>query len=72
MVTEVNDGAKAIAAAIESWPHVAILDFSMPRMTGVEAARRIRDHLADRDSDLHRDNSGLIARCSRQARAHSE
>jgi DNA-binding NarL/FixJ family response regulator len=44
VVAEADDGSKAVAAAIESRPHVAIVDFSMPRMTGVEVARRIRDH----------------------------
>ncbi|MBR1177300.1 MULTISPECIES: response regulator [Bradyrhizobium] len=44
VVAEVNDGGKAVAAAIESRPHVAIVDFSMPRMTGVEVARRIREY----------------------------
>lgn len=44
VVAEANDGSKALSAAIESRPHVAIVDFSMPRMTGVEVARRIRDY----------------------------
>ena len=44
VVAEANDGGKAVAAAIESRPHVAIVDFSMPRMTGVEVARRIREY----------------------------
>ncbi|MEK9279521.1 MULTISPECIES: response regulator transcription factor [unclassified Bradyrhizobium] len=44
VVAEATDGSKAVTAAIESRPHVAIVDFSMPRMTGVEVARRIRDY----------------------------
>jgi len=44
VVAEVNDGNKALAAAIENHPDVAIVDFSMPRMTGVEVARRIREY----------------------------
>lgn len=44
VVAEANDGNKALAAAIESRPDVAIVDFSMPRMTGVEVARRIREY----------------------------
>ncbi|WP_458757142.1 response regulator [Afipia sp. TerB] len=44
IVAEATDGSKAVAAAIENEPHVAIVDFSMPRMTGVEVARRIRDY----------------------------
>jgi DNA-binding NarL/FixJ family response regulator len=42
VVAEANDGGKALTAAIECQPHVAIIDFSMPRMTGLEVARRIR------------------------------
>jgi DNA-binding NarL/FixJ family response regulator len=44
VVAEATDGTKAVAAAIENEPHVAIVDFHMPRMTGVEVARRIRDY----------------------------
>ncbi|WP_027578088.1 response regulator transcription factor [Bradyrhizobium sp. Ai1a-2] len=44
VVAEANDGSKALAAAIANQPHVAIVDFSMPRMTGVEVARRIREY----------------------------
>jgi DNA-binding NarL/FixJ family response regulator len=44
VVAEANDGGKAVAVAIENRPHVAIVDFSMPRMTGVEVARRIREY----------------------------
>lgn len=44
VVAEATDGNKALAAAIENRPHVAIVDFSMPRMTGVEVARRIREY----------------------------
>jgi DNA-binding NarL/FixJ family response regulator len=44
IVAEATDGSRAVAAAIESEPHVAIVDFQMPRMTGVEVARRIRDY----------------------------
>lgn len=44
VVAEATDGNKALAAAIECRPDVAIVDFSMPRMTGVEVARRIRTY----------------------------
>ena len=44
VVAEVKDGSNAVAAAIECEPHVAIVDFCMPRMTGVEVARRIKEH----------------------------
>src|SRR5262245_43072267 len=44
VVAEAKDGSNAIAAAIAYEPHVAIVDFCMPRMTGVEVARRIKEH----------------------------
>lgn len=44
VVAEVNDGSNALAAAIANQPHVAIVDFSMPCMTGLEVARRIREY----------------------------
>ncbi len=43
VVAEASDGRKALAAAIETRPHIAIVDFSLPGMTGVEVARRIRE-----------------------------
>ncbi|WOH69989.1 response regulator transcription factor [Bradyrhizobium sp. BWA-3-5] len=72
VVAEVNDGSKAVAAAIESRPHVAIVDFSMPRMTGVEVARRIRDHPLQTEVlifTVH--NSGLLAQEAFQAGARA-
>lgn len=44
VVAEANDGNKALSAAIKNRPDVAIVDFSMPRMTGVEVARRIKEY----------------------------
>src|SRR5262249_54517438 len=72
VVAEANDGGKAVAAAIESRPHVAILDFSMPRMTGVEVARRIRDYPLPAEVlifTVH--NSGLIAQQAFEAGARA-
>jgi DNA-binding NarL/FixJ family response regulator len=72
VVAEVNDGSKAVAAAIESRPHVAIVDFSMPRMTGVEVARRIKDHPLQTEVlifTVH--NSGLLAQQAFQAGARA-
>ncbi|MBR1132071.1 response regulator transcription factor [Bradyrhizobium iriomotense] len=72
VVAEVTDGGRAVAAAIESQPHVAILDFSMPRMTGVEAARRIKDHPLQTEVlifTVH--NSGLIAQQAFEAGARA-
>jgi DNA-binding NarL/FixJ family response regulator len=43
VVAEAHDGNQALAAAIEMRPDVAIVDYSMPFMTGVEVTRRIRE-----------------------------
>jgi DNA-binding NarL/FixJ family response regulator len=43
VVAEAHDGNQALAAAVEMRPDVAIVDYSMPFMTGVEVTRRIRE-----------------------------
>ena len=43
VVAEAHDGRQALAAAIETRPDVAIVDYSMPFMTGIEVTRRIRE-----------------------------
>ena len=42
IVAEARNGAEAVAAAVEHRPDVAIIDYSMPLMTGVEVARHIK------------------------------
>ena len=42
-VTAVADGQAALEAAEERTPALAVLDVSMPRMDGVDAARRLRE-----------------------------
>jgi DNA-binding NarL/FixJ family response regulator len=42
VVAEAADGKEAVARAIEARPDVAIVDYSLPRMNGVEATRQIR------------------------------
>jgi len=44
VVAEARDGNEAVAGAVEKRPDVAIVDYGMPLMTGVEVARRIREH----------------------------
>ena len=47
-VTAVSDGEAALAAAAERTPAVAVLDVSMPRMDGLETARRLRERAETR------------------------
>ena len=47
VVAEAEDGVAAVEAAIREHPDVAILDVSMPRKTGLQAAREIRAHCPD-------------------------
>ena len=47
VVAEAEDGLQAVELAQATRPDVAILDVSMPRMTGLQAAREIRAHVAD-------------------------
>ena len=44
VVAEAADGADAVSAALETEVDVAILDISMPKLTGLQAARRILEH----------------------------
>jgi two-component system response regulator NreC len=45
VVGEAADGHEAVEKALETRPDVVILDLSMPRLNGIEAARRIRKAL---------------------------
>lgn len=72
VVAEANDGRKALAAAIATRPHLAIVDFSLPSMTGVEVARRIRQHPLETEVlifTVH--NSDLIAQQAFEAGARA-
>lgn len=44
IVAEARDGSEAVSAAVEKRPDVAIIDYSMPLMTGVDVARSIKGH----------------------------
>ncbi|HTO64602.1 MAG TPA: response regulator transcription factor [Bradyrhizobium sp.] len=43
VIAEARDGKAAVAETIEKRPDIAIIDHSMPLMTGVEVTRHIRD-----------------------------
>jgi DNA-binding NarL/FixJ family response regulator len=47
VVAEAEDGIQAVELAQATRPDVAILDVSMPRMTGLQAAREIRSRAPD-------------------------
>jgi DNA-binding NarL/FixJ family response regulator len=47
VVAEADDGVAALEATQAHRPDVAVLDVSMPRLTGLQAAREIRAHAPD-------------------------
>jgi DNA-binding NarL/FixJ family response regulator len=47
VVGEAGDGVEALELSQAERPDVAVLDVSMPRMTGLQAAREIRAHVPD-------------------------
>jgi DNA-binding NarL/FixJ family response regulator len=47
VVAEAGDGVAALESTQAHRPDVAVLDVSMPRMTGLQAAREIRSHVPD-------------------------
>jgi DNA-binding NarL/FixJ family response regulator len=47
VVAEACDGKGAVTSAFRFKPNVAIIDYGLPRLNGIEAARQIRHHLPD-------------------------
>jgi DNA-binding NarL/FixJ family response regulator len=47
VVAEASDGKEAVDKAIETRPHVVVLDITMPRLNGIECMRRIREALPE-------------------------
>jgi DNA-binding NarL/FixJ family response regulator len=44
VVAEASDGAEAVDRAVEHDVHLAVLDVTMPRLTGLQAAQRLTSH----------------------------
>jgi DNA-binding NarL/FixJ family response regulator len=47
VIAEAEDGVDALETALQVRPDLAVLDVSMPRLTGLQAARQIKAHLPD-------------------------
>jgi DNA-binding NarL/FixJ family response regulator len=47
VIAEAEDGVDALETALQTRPDLAVLDVSMPRLTGLQAARQIKAHLPD-------------------------
>ena len=47
VVYEVSDGLEAVRKACELKPQLILLDIGLPSLNGLEAARRIREHIQD-------------------------
>jgi DNA-binding NarL/FixJ family response regulator len=47
VVAEAGDGVEAFEKALATKPDLCVMDVSMPRMTGLQAAREIRAHAPD-------------------------
>ena len=47
MIAEASDGAEARDMAIRERPDLAILDVKMPKLTGLQATREIREQAPD-------------------------
>ena len=45
VVAEASDGVEAFERAVQVRPELAVLDVSMPRLTGLQAARQIKAHV---------------------------
>jgi DNA-binding NarL/FixJ family response regulator len=65
VVAEARDGKTAVSKAIDTKPDVAILDYSMPLINGIEATRQLRLHLPNTEVlilTVHADDD-LIYKC---------
>jgi DNA-binding NarL/FixJ family response regulator len=67
VIAEASNGKDAISKSIETKPDVAILDYSLPLINGVEATRHIRACLPNTEVLIFtaRDDDELIRECLR-------
>jgi len=67
VVAEASNGKDAISMAVETKPDVAILDYAMPLINGVEATRDIRARLPNTEVLIFtvHDDVALIQKCLR-------
>ncbi|TMJ74300.1 MAG: response regulator transcription factor, partial [Alphaproteobacteria bacterium] len=45
VVAEASNGREAVAKAVETKPDIAVVDYSLPMLNGLEVTRRIRARL---------------------------
>jgi len=45
VVAEARDGRDAVTAAFRTKPDLAVIDYGLPQLNGIEAARQIKHHL---------------------------
>src|SRR6476620_9535546 len=62
VVAEAADGMEAVAQAVATTPDVAIIDYSLPRLNGVEVTRQIRQRSPGTEVIIFtmHDNNSLI------------
>ena len=67
VVAEASNGKEAISKSVETKPNVAILDYGLPLVNGVEATRHIRARLPNTEVLIFtvHDDDDLIRECLR-------